>query len=194
MINQILDDGIREALYAASTPTANNAFKTFADGNKLSWTADVVSTRVGVTAMATIHTFTVPVDVQIVDGRSIRLIVIGNYTKTTGTSTTRWQIVVGGVTLLFTSTAIGNAPRTIDTYVIEININFRAGNLAQVFGRIQRTDDAVGTPLEILTVKTAAPGTWNKAISNNINIQFQTVTGVGITHVITLQQATLELL
>jgi len=193
-IKQLFTFNQSQAIRLGSSPSANNTFKTFQDANSVAWTADVVASRVGVTAMANVISIPIPVNAQIKDGRTLRFSFTANYTKTVGVSTTRWQVVTGGITLLFTATSMGNAARTIDTYTIQVEINFRAGNTAQVFARIQRTDDSVGTPLEILTVKTIAPGLWNKAIANSLDMQYQTVTGAGITHTLTFIDATAELL
>lgn len=201
MINQILDNDIREGLYSSlasgTPPSAGNKFVTLAEIGtttvpEVLFTADVVDTRLTAGAMAPVYSINYPVNPLVIDGKSRYLKYIANYSKVTGNTTTSFQIVIGGITLTFPATSIGNAAITNQTYLIEVYINFRSGNQAHAMAFLRRLGPT-GNPIDNLTQKTTALGTWNKTIVNPITLSWQIVTGT-TSHTLTLQQVTSELI
>lgn len=205
-IEQQIDGPIVDGLYAAlgSTypPSLSNKFATFNDitnggaatgvQGEVLFTADIVDIRNGVSAKAPVYIINYPVNAGIVDGRSRKLKYIFNYSKTSGNTTTQFEVIVGGITLVFPAASIGNGARNNDTYVLDIYINFRASNQAHVMAYLTRHDGS-GNLNEEYTVKTTVLGTWDKTISNNIFLQYEILTGTA-THTLTLQQVTSELI
>jgi hypothetical protein len=204
MINQILDNDIREGLYSslasAFPPSIANKFLTAndatgggitipADGEIL-WTADVVDTRSVAGAMAPVFTMNYPINANVVNGRSRRVFIVANYSKTVvAATTTALQIVAGGITLTLPTETIGNPARTNDTYIIEIMINFRSGNQAHMMVNALRSQNT-GNPLTQAYSKTIALGTWDKTIANTITLNWQIVTNTLNVHTLTIQQVT----
>ena len=205
-IEQQIDGPIVDGLYAAlgSTypPSLSNKFATLNDitnggaatgvQGEVLFTADIVDIRNGVSAKAPVYIINYPVNAGIVDGRSRKLKYIFNYSKTSGITTTQFEVIVGGITLVFPTDSIGNGARNNDTYVLDIYINFRASNQAHVMAYLTRHDGS-GNLNEEYTVKTIVLGTWDKTISNNIFLQYEILTGTA-THTLTLQQVTSELI
>jgi len=205
-IEQQIDGPIVDGLYAAlgSTypPSLSNKFATLNDitnggaatgvQGEVLFTADIVDIRNGVSAKAPVYIINYPVNAGIVDGRSRKLKYIFNYSKTSGNTTTQFEVIVGGITLVFPAASIGNGARNNDTYVLDIYINFRASNQAHVMAYLTRHDGS-GNLNEEYTVKTTVLGTWDKTISNNIFLQYEILTGTA-THTLTLQQVTSELI
>lgn len=205
-IEQQIDGPIVDGLYAAlgSTypPSLSNKFATLNDitnggaatgvQGEVLFTADIVDIRNGVSAKAPVYIINYPVNAGIVDGRSRKLKYIFNYSKTSGNTTTQFEVIVGGITLVFPTDSIGNGARNNDTYVLDIYINFRASNQAHVMAYLTRHDGS-GNLNEEYTVKTTVLGTWDKTISNNIFLQYEILTGTA-THTLTLQQVTSELI
>lgn len=200
MINQILDNDIREGLYSSlasgTPPSAGNKFVTLAEIGatavpEVLFTADVIATRIGSGAMLPIYTINYPVNPLVIDGKSRYLRYVANYSKTIGNSSTVFQIIIGGIILLFPATSMGNAVITDQTYLIEVYLNFRAANQIHAMAFLRRLGPT-GNPVDNLVQKTVALGTWNKTIPNNIGLEYQVVTGTA-THTVTLQQVMSQL-
>lgn len=203
-IDQQLDGPIVDGLYASLgssfPPSASNKFLTAndatgggitvpADGEIL-WTADVTQVRSVAGAMTNVITLNYPVNPNVIDGRSRRVVIVANYSKTVvAATTTAFQVVAGGITLTLPTETIGNPVRTNDTYFIEIIINFRATNQAHMMVNLIRSQ-GTGNPLSQIYSKTIALGTWNKAIANTIALNWQIVTNTGNTHALSIQQVT----
>lgn len=200
MINQILDADIRDGLYSSlgsgTPPSTGNKFVTLAEIGtttvpEVLFTADVVDTRPTAGAMTPIYTINYPVNPLVIDGKSRRIRFIANYSKVAGNTSTSFQIVIGGITLTFPATSIGNAAITNQTYLIEVFINFRSGNLAHAMAFLRRLA-ATGNPVDNLVQKTVGLGPWDKTIANNVSLNWRIVTGT-TSHTLTLQQVTSEL-
>lgn len=197
-IDQQLDGDISDALYAAlasvTPPSASNPFATASDviGSELLFTANVTDTRVGAGAMLPLYTINYPINPLVIAGKSRRIQYVLNYSKTIGNTTTILQFVIGGITLTFSGSSIGNAARTNDTYLIEVLINFRVGNQANATVTVQRYT-AGSSLVEGVVAKTIALGTWNTSIANAVTINWQIVTGTS-THTAVVQQVTSELI
>ncbi len=200
-IEQQLDGNISDGLYSSlasgTPPSSTNKFVTLAEIGtstvpEIIFTADVVDTRLTAGAMAPVYTVNYPVNPLVIDGKSRYLKYIANYSKVVGNTSTSWQLVIGGITLTFPATSIGNSAITNQTYLIEVYINFRSGNQAHAMAFLRRLG-ATGNPVDNLVQKTTALGTWNKTIANNIALNWQIVTGVS-RHTLTLQQVTSELI
>jgi len=131
-------------------------------------------------------------DSQISDGKTMRVRLIADFSKSTlNNSTMEFQCTIGGIVFTFPTFTTGAAVIGVNTQTIEIelDINFRAGNLARVMGRFSRSSN--GTNLNWLTFKPAAAGTFNKTINNNISIGFRIV---ATANTITLQTQQLQAL
>jgi hypothetical protein len=159
--------------------------------SELSFATNVVDTRVGAGAMATVYSIPYAINPAVTDGKTRRLQYIANYTKTVGVTTTDFEFVVGGIVIPFTSTAIGNAAITNGTYVLNLLINFRAGNQAYVGVEIKRYDP-LGVLVQTALVKSPV-GTWDKTIANTIDFRWQVVSGT-TTNTITILDVTSELI
>jgi hypothetical protein len=132
-IDQQLDGPIVDGLYASLNsvypPSSTNKILTAndittggttapADGEIL-WTADVVNTRNATGAMLPVFSMNFPVNANVTTGRSRRIVMIANYSKTVVAATsTAFQVVAGGITLTLPTETIGNPVRTNDTYFI----------------------------------------------------------------------------
>lgn len=203
-IDQQLDGPIVDGLYASLNsvypPSSTNKILTAndittggttapADGEIL-WTADVTQVRSVAGAMSNVITLNYPVNTNVTDGRSRRVVIVANYSKTVvAATTTAFQVVAGGITITLPTETIGNPARTNDTYFIEIIINFRAANQAHMMVNLIRSQ-GTGNPLSQIYSKTIALGTWNKTIANTIALNWQIVTNTGNTHTLTIQQVT----
>jgi len=203
-IDQQLDgpivDGLYTSLGSVYPPSSTNKFLTAndittggttspADGEIL-WAADVTSVRNAAGAMLPVITLNYPVNTNIVAGRSRRIVMVANYSKTVvAATTTAFQVVAGGITLTLPTETIGNPVRTNDTYFIEIIINFRAANQAHMMVNLIRSQ-GTGNPLSQIYTKTIALGTWNQAIANTIALNWQIVTNTLNVHTLTIQQVT----
>lgn len=200
MITQILDadirDGLYESLASATPPSAGNKFVTLAEIGatavpEVLFTADVVDTRLTAGAILPVYTINYPVNPLVIDGKSRYIRYVANYSKVTGNTSTSFQIVIGGITLTFPATSIGNTAITNQTYLIEVYINFRSGNQAHAMAFLRRLGPT-GNPVDNLVQKTTALGTWNKAIANPVTLNWQVVTGT-TSHTLTLQQVMSQL-
>ena len=160
--------------------------------SEILFTTDVTASINAVAAFSPIITFAYPVDAEVVDGRSRRIYYVINYSKTAGISSTAVRVVAGGITIAIPTSAIGNAARTNDTYLVEVLINFRTANSAHVSVTIIRYD-SVGALVQQVNKKTIAVGTWVKTISNNVSLDWQIVSGA-VTHTARVQQVTSELI
>lgn len=110
-------------------------------------------------------------DSQVKDGKTIKIRLIADFSKTTlNNSTMAFEVLIAGTSFLFPNFTTGAPAIGANTQTLEIDldINFRSGNLARVLGRFSRSSN--GTNLNWLTFKSAAPFTFNKTINNNIAI------------------------
>ncbi len=199
-IDQQLDGPIVDALYSSlasgTPPSAGNKFVTLAEIGatavpEVLFTADIVATRIGAGAMLPIYTINYPVNPLVIDGKSRYLRYVANYSKTTGNSSTVFQVIIGGNIILFPATSVGNGAITNQTYLIEVYINFRAANQMHAMVFLRRLGPT-GNPVDNLVQKTIALGTWDKTIVNNIGLEYKVVTGTA-THTVTLQQVMSQL-
>lgn len=189
-------DAINASIASGTPPSAANKFVTLAEIGatavpEVLFTADVVATRVGLGAMLPIYTINYPINPLVIDGKSRYLRYVANYSKTTGNTSTAFQIVIGGIILLFPATSMGNTAITNQTYLIEVYLNFRSANQIHAMAFLRRLGPT-GNPIDNLVQKTVALGTWNKTIANNISLEYQVVTGTA-THTVTLQQVMSQL-
>jgi hypothetical protein len=207
-IEQQLDGPIVDGLYASLNssypPSTSNKFLTDddvtsggitipADGEIL-WTADVTDTRSVAGAMLPVFSMAYPINANVVNGRSRRITIVANYSKTVvAATTTAFQVVAGGISLTLNTETIGNPARTNDTYFIEIIINFRSANQAHMLVNLLRSQGS-GNPLSQLYTKTIALGTWDKTIANTIVLNWQIVTNTLNVHTLTIQQVTSALI
>lgn len=158
--------------------------------SELLWLSNITATRNTVGGFVDIHTISYPVDANVVDGMSRRLHIIANYSKSGGNSTIGFRLVIGGVTLTFSTKSMGGVAITNDTYIFHIDLNFRSANGLYATAYYTRYHP---NAQENEVIKTTAVGTWDKTISNNISLQWQTISGTA-THTFIIQQLTSELL
>lgn len=203
-IRQIFSTNISQALRNANAPTAVNPFLTLADAtvgsvrSETTWPVDSQAIRIGITAVGTINTLSYPVDATVVAGKTRRIKLLIDYSKTVGVSTTQWSFVIGGTTLTCVSSAMGNAVITNQMYEIDIMISYKSTgvNNADMVVILKRHDSVTGTPLEQLLASAttgSVVGTWNLALANTVLTRYQTISGVP-THTLTIVSVTSELL
>ena len=161
--------------------------------SEVSWTADLVDTRIAVVNLVpvTVLSLPYPVNPLVIDGKTRKVRYICNYNKTSvGPSTINFQFVIGGITLTFVAFSPAAGLIANRTFTFEVTVNFRAGN--QAHAMIQLFNNTVNGDITEQTQRTLVLGTWDKTIANTIDFQWQVVT-VG-DHDLTVQQVEGELI
>lgn len=128
---------------------------------------------------------------NVFDGRSRKLRYQVDYSKGNGASSTAWQFNIGPNNIIFATNAMGNPIISNDTYIFELNINFRSLNKCNIIAQYTRYNAKSIVNTETKKLNNV---TWDKTISNNIDLLFRIVTSAPAISTIILQQQTSELI
>ena len=156
-----------------------------------SFSTNVLQVKAGPGAMTLFHTLLYPVDANVVDGKTRRINYVFDYTKTIGVSTLAFSFNIGGGMIInIPPNAIGNSSIASGTIFVEIKISFRAGLGAYAYVSLKRY---VSGSLAFENIFKTPLGTWTKTIANNVDVNWQVISGTP-THTLTLLNVTSELL
>jgi len=192
-IDQLLPYNQFKALMNANAPAPGNPFATMADivagsGNvKSEYLFPVAASyaKAGISPMSNFMSMPFPVDAAVVDGRSRKIQVICQYSKTGGPGTINFRVNIGGLTLTFAPFAPGVGIISGRFFIFEVDLTFRAGNTVE--GLFRLFNQTATSEINRRTVR--GSGTWNKAIPNTIDLQWEVVTA-GSNHTLDVYQAT----
>lgn len=196
MINQILDGDIRDALYAASSPSAANPIATMADvgggstvvnTNEPTLTADVTVTESTTGVYNLLSKTYIPVTDGIgtgipIDGHTRELVIAGNFSRSGGpgaSMTFRVRFTVAGTAINMPSIPIVGGISNA-TWKAKISINYRAGSIVNVVVEYSLFDHDVLIAQQFDNVIGI---TWDQALSNNVDfdVQIQSTSGADAT-------------
>lgn len=184
-----------DALYSASNPGQSNPFATMQDivvggGNVKSeylFPIAAAYTKVGVQPMSDFANLSFPVDPAIVDGRARKIQIITTYDKLdVGNSTISFQVIAGGLTLAFIPFTTGVGTISGRNLIFEFDMTFRAANTQRALSRLYNQSATAETNRQTVS----GNGAWNKAAANTIRFQWESITGVGINHQLSVHQIT----
>lgn len=194
-IKQLLTYNQYKAIQGANAPGPGNVFATMADiaagsGNVKSeylFPAGTVYNKAGVQPMSDFANLPFPVDAAVIDGRSRKIQIITTYDKLNiGNSTINFQVIAGGLTLIFTPFTTGVGTISGRNLIFEFDMTFRAANTQRALSRLYNQTATA----EINRQTVSGNGAWNKAAANTIQFQWESVTGVGINHQLSVHQIT----
>jgi hypothetical protein len=184
-----------DALYAANNPGASNPFATLADivasSNNLKseylFPVGASYAKNGVQAMSDFVNIPFPVNPGVVDGRSRKIQIITTYDKlNNGNSTINFRVLCGGLVLGFIPFTTGVGIISGRFLIFELDMTFSAANTQRALCRLYNQNATAETNRQTIL----GNGVWDKTIANNIQFQWETITGAGINHQLSVHQVT----